>query len=330
MLAGAAQPELSGPGLAARPVALTVVLLIATLLLAFVAAACGGGEDDRDAVREAAATGRPPSASEVRLVVSRDFGGGVLRDLVVPAGKGTDALRVLAENAEVDTGYGGQFVSGIDGLQSSFGGGDAANAADWFYWVDGVMGDVGAADWKLRGGETVWWDYHRWADAMMVPLALHAFPRPYTGGQLAVTSSDEVGGLAAWAEANGLEPAERRPLAAKPPDGGLVLATAAEAAATPWLLELLDASHSGVEMIDASDGTLRLRAPGDSTQTRADAAAQGVTNQEDPDRPFLIVLGATTADLEAFLPRLTAADLSAAVGLALVDGALVRLPWLGE
>ena len=53
-------------------------------------------------------------------------------------------MRLLAENTTVDTGYGGQFVSGIDGLRSTFGSVSSADAADWFYWVDGVMADVGA------------------------------------------------------------------------------------------------------------------------------------------------------------------------------------------
>jgi hypothetical protein len=297
------------------------------LAAALALAACGGGEGDTAGT---AAGGRPPSADEIRLVVSRDFGAEVLRDVVVPAGDKTDALRVLAENAEVDTGYGGQFVSGIDGIASTFGGGDAAAAADWFYWVDGVMGDVGAADWKLEGGETVWWDFHRWADAMIVPAALHAFPRPYAGGALEVTAAAEVDGLADWAAANGLELAATRTLGRQKPGGGLVLATAADVAGAPWLMELLDPSRLGIEMLRVDAQHLRVVAPDGSDGPAAGGAALAVVNPDDPERPYLVVLGATAADLEAFVARLTPDSLNASVAVAQVDDAIVHLPWQGE
>jgi hypothetical protein len=324
---GATRLTTRRPRRAARAAAL-IVACFCLLLFAALAAGCGGEGSGGGSGQ--AAGGRPPAADEVRLVVSRDFGAEVLRDVVVPAGDGTDALRVLAENAEVDTGYGGQFVNGIDGLASSFGGGSAADAADWFYWVDGIMGDVGAADSKLKGGETVWWDFHRWADAMMVPLALHAFPRPYSGHPLAVTAATDVAGLGDWAAAAGLELADTEPLADEPADGGLVLATPAETAAASWVLELLDAAHGGVEMVRVTDGQLRLVSPDGQAGPVATAVAQPVGNTEHPERPFLVVLGVTAADLEAFVPRLTTEMLSATVAVALVDGEVVRLPWQGE
>ena len=81
--------------------------------------------------------------------MSRDFGATVMVDALAPAKQGLDVMRLLAEHATVDTSYGGQFVSGINGVRSTFGGVSRATAADWFYWVDGVMADVGADDWKL-------------------------------------------------------------------------------------------------------------------------------------------------------------------------------------
>ena len=304
---------------------LRVGALAALLAALLVMAACGGGGERGTA----ASDGRTPEDGEIRLVVSRDFGAEVLRDVVVPAEAPTDVLRVLAENAELDTGYGGQFVNGIDGLKSTFGGG-SADAADWFYWVDGVLGDVGAADWKLKGGETVWWDYHRWADAMMLPLALHAFPRPYTGRPLAVTAAADVAGLGDWAAANGLGLAARRPLTRHAPSGGLVLVTASEAAATPWVLELVSASRAGVEMVRITKDGLRLSSTAGDVGPAAAAAAIPASNPDDPARPYLVVVGATTADLVSFVPQLTPENLNAAVAVALVDGDLVHLPRQGE
>jgi hypothetical protein len=55
------------------------------------------------------------------LVVTRDFGASVLVDTVAPWKKGMNVMRLLAEHATVDTGYGGQFVSGVNGLRSRSG-----------------------------------------------------------------------------------------------------------------------------------------------------------------------------------------------------------------
>jgi hypothetical protein len=299
-----------------------VFALAAALLLAALAGGCGGADEATEAP-----AGRPPGPDEVRLVVSRDFGAEVLRDTVAPAEEDLDVLRLLAENADVKAGYGGRFVEGIDGLESSFGAGSTDDAADWFYWIDGQMADVGAGDWKLKGGETVWWDYHRWSDAMLVPQALHAFPRPYTEGALALTADTKVDGLAEWADANGLSLEAPRDLAGDRPRGGLVVATAAEAAATPWLAELLTPARSGLQMAEVEGGTLTLVAPGGAAGPQAAAVALAAPNQDDGLRPFLLLLGASRGDLEELLSSLTPEALNARVGVALVEGDLAVLPW---
>jgi hypothetical protein len=291
---------------------------------ALVLAGCAGVRDDGG---EGSAAGQPPAADEVRLVVSRGFGTQIMRDVLAPADEGLDVLRLLAEHADVEAGYGGRFVNGIDGLASTFGAAGSDDAADWFYWVDGEMADVGADERKLKGGETVWWDYHPWADAMYVPQALHAFPRPYTGAPQALTADAEVTGLVDWAKASGIELDARRELAGERPRGGVVAATAGEAAATPWLVELLGPERSGLEMVRVDGGTITLLAPDGSAGPQAAAAALPAPNQDDPSRPFLILLGASGMDLEDLLSRLSADALNARVGVALVDDRLVALPW---
>jgi hypothetical protein len=273
------------------------------------------------------AAGRPPGAGEVRLIVSRDFGARVMRDVIAPADEGLDVLRLLAEHADVEAGYGGRFVNGIDGLASSFGATTSENAADWFYWVDGEMADVGADERALKGGETVWWDYHRWTDAMYVPQALHAFPRPYADARQALTADTEIAGLAGWAKASGIELDRRRVLAGGRPRGGVVVATADEAAATPWLLELLGPDRSGIEMVRVSDDAITLLAPDGAAGPQAAAAALPAPNQDDSARPFLVLLGASTDDLEALLSHLPPEAFTARVGVALVDDQLIAQPW---
>ena len=136
-----------------------------------------------------------PGAGEVRLIVSQHFGATVMHDEVVPWQKELDVMTLLAEHARIDTAYGGGFVSAIDGVKSTFGGVSSAQAADWFYWVDGIMAGVGAADYQLHGGETVWWDFHQWAHAMSIPATLSAFPAPWKGRPLEVATDEDGRGF---------------------------------------------------------------------------------------------------------------------------------------
>ena len=59
------------------------------------------------------------------------------------------------------------------------------------------MAGVGAADYQLHGGETVWWDFHQWAHAMSIPATLSAFPAPWKGRPLDVVTDENWPGLSA-------------------------------------------------------------------------------------------------------------------------------------
>jgi len=295
--------------------ALLTVLALAGLALA----GCAG---ERQSPSPSAAGGRPPGPGEVRLLVTRDFGARVLRDVTVPLAAETTVMRLLADQARVETAYGGGFVKAIDGLASTYGGG--GEARDWFYWVDGVMADVGAHEYRLRGGETVWWDYHAWAGAMYLPAVVAAFPAPWAGTPLTLATDLPPGPGRAWARAHGLRVAavtglERRPA------GGLVVASAAGAARTPWLREAL-AGAGGPRLVAAAPGRLTLLALDGGAGPRARGACLALP---DPGggRPLLVVLVADGGDLADVLAALTPATLQARVGLALVGKELVALPW---
>ena len=89
------------------------------------------------------------------LKVTRDHGGQVLLVARVPAG--LTAMQALQRKAEVRTSYGGRFVVSINGLSS-------APRRDWFYFIDGVLGDRSAAEVRLHDGDVELWDYRRWSD----------------------------------------------------------------------------------------------------------------------------------------------------------------------
>jgi hypothetical protein len=115
-----------------------------------------------------------------KLTVTRDFGAETLvRASVRRIPGGETVMRQLQRRAKVETRYGGRFVNAIGGVSS---GSTHGRRHDWFYYVNGIEADSGAADWKLHGGDRVWWDYRDWGAAMRVPAVVGSFPEPFIHG----------------------------------------------------------------------------------------------------------------------------------------------------
>lgn len=117
---------------------------------------------------------------EVSLTVTRDYGAEpVLPAATEGASESDTVMRVLDRKAEIETRFGGGFVSSIEGLAEAAEGG---RRYDWFFYVNGVESPVGAADFALHGGEAIWWDYRDWSAASRAPAVVGSWPQPLTGG----------------------------------------------------------------------------------------------------------------------------------------------------
>jgi hypothetical protein len=139
---------------------------IALLCAALAAAGCGLGPGD--------------GAGEVSLTVTRDFGAERLAPPRAEAVSESDTvMRVLDRNIAIETAYGGGFVQSIDGLR-----GDRRDGRpyDWFFYVNGLWSPVGAADYPLRGGDSIWWDYRDWSASARVSALVGAWPQPFASG----------------------------------------------------------------------------------------------------------------------------------------------------
>jgi hypothetical protein len=116
----------------------------------------------------------------VSLRVTRDFGrtelGAVSTDSLR---EDQTVMRLLRSEFDVDTRFGGRFVQAIDGLEGAGAGGDR----DWFFFVNGIEADEGAAEYELSAGDRVQWDLRRWGAAMRVPAIVGAFPEPFRSGE---------------------------------------------------------------------------------------------------------------------------------------------------
>jgi len=134
--------------------------LLPLLCLVAALAGCGGSGD----------------GGEATLWVTRDRGAEVLVTASIPAG--VTAMQALRSEADVDTSFGGRFVRSIEGVS-----GDAGAKRDWFYFVNGIEADRGAAEYRLRPGDELWWDYRSWAGGeMREPVVVGAFPEPFLHG----------------------------------------------------------------------------------------------------------------------------------------------------
>jgi hypothetical protein len=180
-----------------------------TLLLAALAAAgCGFGPG--------------ADVGGVTLTVSREFGSEPVLERDVGAVSESDTvMRVLEGNAEIATRYGGGFVQSIEGIEAEQRGG---RSYDWFFFVNGVESPIGAADFPLRGGERIWWDYRDWTAADRVPAVVGSWPAPLRGGyggkSRPVTLECEGGGEACAVVREALEAAEV-PIVAGSPQGAI-------------------------------------------------------------------------------------------------------------
>jgi hypothetical protein len=110
------------------------------------------------------------------LWVTRDEGKTVLVMRSVPADE--TVLQALERSTKITTRYGGRFVQSVNGISGSI-----TSRHDWFYFVNGVEGDRGAGDYRLRPGDIAWWDYRDWGrQGMSVPAVVGAFPEPFVHG----------------------------------------------------------------------------------------------------------------------------------------------------
>ncbi|HEU4702741.1 MAG TPA: DUF4430 domain-containing protein [Conexibacter sp.] len=136
------------------------------LLLAAGLAGCGLGAGE--------------GGTEARVVVTRDFGARQLEARIAQDLPSSEtAMRLLERSFDVKTRYGGGFVQSIEGLS---GGRQDGRPVDWFFYVNGVESDVGAADVQIHDGDRIWWDRHDWGDAPHVPAVVGSFPEPFAHG----------------------------------------------------------------------------------------------------------------------------------------------------
>jgi hypothetical protein len=291
----------------------------ALLLAALAAAGCGVGPG--------------AEVGSVELSVSRDYGSRSILQRSVAANESDTVMRVLEGSADITTRYGGGFVESIDGLAEDQRDG---RPYDWFFYVDGIESPIGAADYDLRGGERIWWDYRDWLATNHVPAVVGSWPAPFTHGyeghQHPVAVECRGGGVACGAARRALED-EGVTVSAGLPSGAIRVLVG------PWarlrsdpaaaMLEAGPAESGVFAEFDESGGAYRLEGLDEAGEAArrfgADAGIVAATRRLEAP-PVWLVTGATAAGVRAASELLDASKLRDHYAVATEEGRETALP----
>jgi len=111
--------------------------------------------------------------TKTRMIISINFGAEVLKEGEIGADISVmDALKSLAH---VETAYNGKFVVSIENISQN-------STHSWFYYVNGILANVGAEDYVIHPGDVIRWDFHSWNSPHRVYAELDDFPEPFLHG----------------------------------------------------------------------------------------------------------------------------------------------------
>ncbi len=113
-------------------------------------------------------------ADSAQLWITRNFNEEILLDSEA-AFEDESVMEILQKNAVVKTSFAGSFVTEIEGIGSKEG-------KDWFYYVNGCLAQVGALAYLPENQDRIWWDFHRWDNAVYISSVIGAYPEPFLNG----------------------------------------------------------------------------------------------------------------------------------------------------
>jgi hypothetical protein len=304
-----------------------VPALLVTLVAALAVAGCGLGAGDS---QDGGAT----------VLVTRDFGTRELGERTTDSiAEGETVMRLLQRDFDVQTRYGGGFVQGINGVA---GGRQEGRPVDWFYYVNGMLAEDGAAAHPVAAGDRVWWDHHGWSATPDIHAVVGAFPEPFRSGvagkrlpvridcaEGAEDACDEVSRRLAAVGVN----AGRSAAAAFGGEGVLRLkvGTWAGIRRDPAVRQLEEGPRaSGVfaKPTPAGDEIALLDGEGNTVRTVAAGAGLVAATELGGEAPTWIVTGTDEVGLAAAAAALEENALSRRFAVAVEDGRPTALPLL--
>jgi hypothetical protein len=114
----------------------------------------------------------------VTITITKDFGKEFLLEETITVAPDISALEASKQVAEIETKYGGGFVSSINNVSSSY----PKAQYDWFFYVNGFLSKTGASNYMMMNGDSIVWDYHRWDVSQFQSAILGSYPKYLTNG----------------------------------------------------------------------------------------------------------------------------------------------------
>lgn len=316
------------------PLLLTILLFIP---------ACGG---------ERGTSPSSPAAGNIAYLITQNYGAETVLEEAVSYQPDRSVMEgLLATEAEVETAYGGDFVSVINGL-STQNSGLTGERYDWFYYVNGIFADVGALDYLPLPGDQIWWDYHPWKVSQGTSAVIGCWPEPFLHGFRGKVKETVILPVPAMAEqgkklqaalkelgvqsvaVRELEGTSAKELGAR--EGPVIaVGTWPELARYKWLAEFNEAwQRNGAFLHFSADGLELLDHSGQVVRTVQDSAgvimATGEGNGD--DSPLWIVTGSDTAGTAAALKILIEQPekIKAAYSIVILPDEVMKLPAVRE
>ena len=298
----------------------TAVAIALLLLAALAAAGCGLGPGK--------------GLGDVELTVTRDYGTvPMLHRQLGDLNESDTVMRALESSADISTRYGGAFVQSIEGLEAQE---SVDRSLDWFFYVNGVEATVGAADYQLHGGESVWWDYRDWSGAMRVPAVVGSWPQPFLGGydgKRLPVAVECMGGGDAGPEVRGSLEAAGVSGAAGSPDGAIRVLVG------PWAQVRQDPAAAQIEKGPQTSGVFAgfqgggneyelqgLDEDGTVGRTFGEGAGLVAATRRYDAPPVWVVSGTSASGVESAAGLLDPADLRDHYAVAIEGGKETPLP----
>ena len=209
------------------------------------------------------------------LVVTKNFSRPPLVEKRVPA-EGSSCMDILRSCARVETAYGGSFIVSINGISGT------SNAGAWFYYVNGVMADVGADRHTPRAGDVIQWDFHPWRASAWIAAIVGSYPQPFLSGGCRMFHSPRMAEpsarLAGRLRGLGVDGVVLRELdGPKPPGPGppaIIVGSREELEKVGWVKDILDGGRRAGLFIDfGKTGMNVFNVDGQRVKTFADAGA---------------------------------------------------------
>ena len=280
--------------------------------------------------------GAGPAPSAVKLLVTSDFGARTIGPQGPPAVHGQETVMSLLErNHHVTTRFGGGFVQSVEGLA---GGGEGGRPVDWFYYVNGIEADQGAAATNVHPGDHIWWDHHDWSETESVPAVVGSFPEPFLNGiegkRLPVrVECAQVGSPCHTVTERLLAAGVPAAVSAIGAGGGKTLRVLvggwSAVSREPGIAALERGPRtSGVYARVAADGSsiTVLDADGRAVRTLGAGAGLIAATRQGEDAPVWVVTGTDPAGIEAAARAFDESSLNSRFAVAVAAGAVIALP----